>query len=398
MKYSPVRLNAEAPCEHPVLAGARAIAQRVAARSEAIAAARRLPSDLVGELVEAGVFRMLVPEVYGGLELHPLVVVEVLEALARAESSTGWCAMSGAVMALSSAWLPEATAAAIHRDRGVIYGGMTVPLGRAELHGGSHTLSGRWPWVSGGEHCPWFVVGAVVTSAGQPRMLRSGAPETRLFVVPRRDVVLHDTWDAAGLRGTGSCDLEITNVRVPAERSFSLLDRPRVDRPLYGMPAFGLLSLGLPAVALGIARRGVEVMKETPLAWPLSGDAQAPPFRASRMAVRAAVTEGEASLRSARALLLKAVSGCFEGAQRREVSLRQRADLRLAYQHATRSAVRSVERLWEVAGGPEVPEAHPLSRCLNDLWVAAQHVAGDGPSAAPLGSTLLGVESQIAFF
>ncbi|HEX8441017.1 acyl-CoA dehydrogenase family protein, partial [Archangium sp.] len=93
--------------EHPVLASVRQFAPRVAARSEEIETARRLPADLARELAEAGLFRMAIPEAHGGLELHPALMIEAIELLARADGSTGWCVMIGALTAMCSAWLPE---------------------------------------------------------------------------------------------------------------------------------------------------------------------------------------------------------------------------------------------------------------------------------------------------
>src|SRR5688572_27864613 len=96
--------------EHPVLAAIRQLAPRVATRSEEIETARRLPAYLALELAQAGVFRMVVPEAYGGLELHPALIVEALETLSRADGSAGWCGMIGSLTAICSAWLPEADA------------------------------------------------------------------------------------------------------------------------------------------------------------------------------------------------------------------------------------------------------------------------------------------------
>src|SRR5437868_7447597 len=64
---------------HPLLATAQQLAPRVAARSEEIEAARRLPADLAQELAQAGFFRMFIPEAYGGLELHPARIIEIVE-------------------------------------------------------------------------------------------------------------------------------------------------------------------------------------------------------------------------------------------------------------------------------------------------------------------------------
>src|SRR5688500_1933852 len=160
---SPTALGLKSSGEHPVLASVRQFAPKVAARSEEIEAARRLPADLARELAEAGLFRMVIPEAYGGLELHPAVIIEAIETLSRADASTGWCVMIGAVTAMCSAWLPEPAARIIYSAPDVITGGVAAPLGRAEVVEGGYRVTGRWSWVSGGQNCRWLVGGVVVT-------------------------------------------------------------------------------------------------------------------------------------------------------------------------------------------------------------------------------------------
>jgi len=52
-----------------------------------------------------------------------------------------------------------------------------------------------------------------------PRLRSDGTPEARMMLFRRRDVEVHDTWNVAGLRGTGSHDISVREVTVPAERS-----------------------------------------------------------------------------------------------------------------------------------------------------------------------------------
>ncbi|EYF03079.1 Hypothetical protein CAP_6193 [Chondromyces apiculatus DSM 436] len=375
-----------------MLAAARRIAPKAAALSAEIEAARRLPRALVRELAEAGLFRMVVPEALGGFEMHPLAVYEVLETLSRADGSTGWCVAIGGLTAMTSAWMLEETAREIFGNPMTIVGGVAAPAGQAEVVQGGYELTGRWSWASGGEHCNWLLAGAVVTENGEPRLVREGVPETRIFVVPREEAVLHDTWHAVGLCGTGSGDMEITRVRVPAARTLSLTARPRVESTLYAFPALGLLGVGLPAIGLGIARRAIDELTALALTKKLMPTGQR--LLATRSSVQEAVAESEAALRSARAFVLEAVQAVYEAAERRDVSLRQRAELRLSYTHGMQTAARVVDRMYEAAGGAAVFSAHPLQRCLRDIHVATQHAMAARPTLEPIGAVLLGVEPQ----
>jgi alkylation response protein AidB-like acyl-CoA dehydrogenase len=268
---------------------------------------------------------------------------------------------------------------------------VAAPFGRAEAVEGGYRVTGRWGWASGSHHCDWLVGGAVVMQGAQPRMLREGVPETRLFVFRAADVTLHDTWQASGLCGTGSGDMEVKDVFVPAEHTFSLLmEKPRVARPLYAFP-LGLLALGIPAVALGIARRSIDELQA------LAHQKLLLPTRrtlATRPAVQEAVAEAEATWRSARAFLMEAAHAIYDTASRGEVSVADRAELRLAMTHATRSAARVVDRMYEAAGGSAVFHSSPLQRCFRDVHVATQHAMVAAPTLETIGCVLLGVETD----
>ncbi|MFN3314910.1 MAG: acyl-CoA dehydrogenase family protein, partial [Hyphomonas sp.] len=88
----------------------------LAARAAEMEDARRLPADLAQKLAAAGVFRMVTPKTYGGLELSPREIVEVTEAIAAANASAGWCAMIAATTALNAAYMAPDHAEAVYAD------------------------------------------------------------------------------------------------------------------------------------------------------------------------------------------------------------------------------------------------------------------------------------------
>src|SRR6185503_19812517 len=68
----------------------------VAARSAVIERARRLPTEVVETLRDAGWFDLLLPDDVGGGGTALPVAAERLARLARADASTGWTVMIGA--------------------------------------------------------------------------------------------------------------------------------------------------------------------------------------------------------------------------------------------------------------------------------------------------------------
>ena len=89
--------------------------------------------------------------------------------------------------------------------------------------------------------------------------------EQRIFLVEAKDYRIIDTWFVAGLRGTGSKDVEMAEIFVPAHRTLPLNAIAGGVTPgseanpgaLYQLPALGLFSFVVAAVSLGLARGAV---------------------------------------------------------------------------------------------------------------------------------------------
>src|SRR5262245_54692277 len=74
------------PTTTDVLRAVHDLAPTIAARAPEIEAARRVPTDLLGQLKDAGCFRLLRPRELGGLGANLLGALDVLEALARIDA------------------------------------------------------------------------------------------------------------------------------------------------------------------------------------------------------------------------------------------------------------------------------------------------------------------------
>ena len=88
------------------LAALDGLAARIEGARSGGAADRRLPDELARALAEAGLFKLLVPRILGGLELDPLTAAEVVEAAARLDGSVGWAVVIGSQSAWYASYLP----------------------------------------------------------------------------------------------------------------------------------------------------------------------------------------------------------------------------------------------------------------------------------------------------
>jgi alkylation response protein AidB-like acyl-CoA dehydrogenase len=364
----------------------RALGATIRAQAERIELERRLPIELVRALARAGVFRLCVPRALGGEEAEPDVIVGTLEDLARADGSTGWCAMIGATSGVTSAYLPEREAREIFgTSREVIAGGVFAPMGSATREGADYRVTGRWRFASGCQHCDWLMGGCMIRDDGPPR--------ARMALFPAGDAEIVDTWTVSGLRGTGSHDMVVRDLRVPITRSVSITDeRPVAEGALYAFPVFGLLAIGIAAVALGIARGALDEIERLASEKTPTGSRR---LLVERPVVQAQIAEAEAAAGAARAFLREVIDEAWTTARAAgAIPIALRGRLRLAATHATTASARAVDVAYTAGGGTAVYAESPLQRAFRDIHVVTQHMMVAPATWELAGRVLLGVDTD----
>ena len=100
----------------PVLHAAIALAEQIRAAGDEIERGRRLPPGIAAAMKDAGVFGMAMPRAWGGPEVDPWTQFRVIEALAMADGSAGWCAMIGCDGGYMTAFLHQDVARMMYPD------------------------------------------------------------------------------------------------------------------------------------------------------------------------------------------------------------------------------------------------------------------------------------------
>lgn len=382
----------------PVLHAAIGLAEQIRAASDEIEQGRRLPPSIAAAIKEAGVFGMAMPRVWGGPELDPLTQFRVIEALAMAEGSVGWCAMIGSDGGYVTAFLDQDVARAMYPDILVATAAAATTTGQATRVPGGYRVSGRFPFVSGCHHCEWVWLGCIVVDNGVPRVDTNGVPETRqcLLRLPQCEII--DTWHTTGLRGTGSNDVVVRDEFVEEEHSFSFQNPELIKRsgPLYSFP-FLFMAKGA-APALGIARHALDALIGSAAAKParrytLGDHIEAPKVLRNDVYVQEAVGRAETLLAAARAYYFDVMSDLWATlVDGRQPSDRQVALFTSAYPHVVGVCVDVVELVYKAAGGGAVYQKGPLDRCLRDVLTMNQHVVGTLRTYEMAGRLLLGLE------
>lgn len=336
--------------------------------------ARRLPSDLAVKMANAGAFNLSKPASLGGLELPPFDFMQIIATLAEADASAGWCAMIAVTSTLGAAYMDENPAAEIFGPDDVITGGVFAPMGKAEDKGDHYLLSGQWQWGSGSANCSWLGGGAMIFKDGELQKFDNGAPYHRMLFFPSGDAEFIDSWHVAGMKGTGSGDFSVKDIKIPKDRSVSFVaDRPRDGGALYKFPLFGLLALGVSSVALGNARAALEEIKQIAVSKKTPGGGRS---MAQRATVQVDIARATAQLGGAFAFIESAVGEAWNEAQGEgDISPETRAQLRLACAHATDVSADVCKTAYTLGGGGAVYSSSSLQRRFRDAHVATQHIA-----------------------
>jgi alkylation response protein AidB-like acyl-CoA dehydrogenase len=378
---------------------ARGLAPSIRKRAAEIEAARKLPADLVMDIANARLFRVALPEAEGGLGADIVTTLQVIEEVARADGSTGWClAMGINTLRQSAQFAPDVRRQIFFSDPVGISAGSANPRGRAVAVPGGYRVTGHWFFASGCMHSSALHGACKVFDGDSPRLRPNGDQEVRIaYFYPKSLARIIDTWDVSGLRGTGSHDIEVADLFVPEERTFSALDlRARVTGPMNRMHGFDLAGCGFCCVGLGVARAAIDEFVEL---------AQVKVPRSSsellrdRAIVQAKIGEAEAVLRSGRALLFDVVEDMWETVlAARPITERQRADLRLAMTHAAQSAGTATHMVCAAAGTTSIFTKSPLERYARDAEVVTRHNQLQFVNYEAVGRTVLGLESNSPLF
>jgi indole-3-acetate monooxygenase len=335
---------------------------------------RALAPETVTAARESGLFCMALPSAFGGLELPPPVIVDVLERLAHADGAAGWCGFIGNATSFCG-WLePTIARKFLGAAPNVAAASVFAPTGRAVPAGDHFVVDGRWSFASGCTHSELFQVGVLVMGDRGPRQRSDGSPDWRFAYVSAADVEIIDTWDTLGLRGTGSHDIAVHGANVPEELlAMPLFDAPKCDDALFRFGFFGILPIFMGPFPIGLARRALDELEAF---LPTKAAMPGRPAIGADPQVHYELGRARASLSAARAYLDDAVGAAWDtisgGAA---LSDDERDALGVAMQHAMTTALDVVQMAYRFAGSGAVYRGNVIQRCFRDLHTADKHLA-----------------------
>ena len=379
------------------LAAARDLGPAIAAASDAIEKARRIPEPLLSQLHDSQLLRLFLPRSVGGGQADPGTCLQVIEEFARNDASVAWNAFVANSASLIAPFLEPEVARTIFADPRTLIAWGPPNATRAQAIAGGYRLTGRWDFASGCRHANWMGAHChVAETDGSLRLNRFGRPLIRTFLFPVEQATLIDTWNTIGLRGTASDSYSVADLFVP-EAFSSTREEPELRRergPLYAFTMQGLYAVGAAGVALGIAR----AMLDEFIALAIRKSPRALSRLADNAVVQADVARAQARLDSARAYLLDTLASIYAQADDIEpIGIPDRARVRLACTNAIHGAIEVADYTYKAAGVDAIFPGSPFERRFRDIHTLSQQIQSRTAHFEAVGQVLLGMPPEVFF-
>jgi 3-hydroxy-9,10-secoandrosta-1,3,5(10)-triene-9,17-dione monooxygenase len=367
-------IRAVAPEPAELIARARAMIPALASRAREQQRERAILPETIADMHAAGLFRVLQPKRWGGYEMELGTFYDIEIALGEADMSTGWTyGVLGAVTWFLGLIDDRAAEDVWGRDASALACSSTMPAGKATAVDGGFRLSGHWRYASGCEHCEWALLGGMVQA-------ENAAPDWRFFVVPRKDYKTVDNWQVAGLQGTGSIDLILDDVFVPAYRTQRLQDNFLLKgagqavntSDLYRVPFGQIFVRGVSTSGLG----ALQAMLAALIDHSRGRETRAGGRSAENPVVQLLCAETAASIDEMRATLRRNFQTLHDYAHRGE---KPPLELRLQYKFQSSGVIERctllAARIFKATGAAGLSDELPFGRILADLMAARQHIS-----------------------
>jgi alkylation response protein AidB-like acyl-CoA dehydrogenase len=367
---------------------AKALAPLLAEEADEIERTRRLTPKVVSALIKNGLYKSLLPKNIGGFESPPMVFMEMLEEIAKADASTAWCVGQCSVVGMTAAYLDTDVAHQVFGKPGDIAAWGAIAHAVQAVPGG-YTISARWDFASGMRQANWFGAHVQVLEAdGTTRMRPNGTPEIRTILFPASSATVHDMWNVIGLCGTGTDSYSVENLFIPDNMAalrddFSAL---REKGPLYGITTYSMFGLGFGAVSLGVARATLDAAID------LSRKKHSVGIAAMKdnSAVQGLIGRTEAKLRAARAYHFSTATNAWqEILSTGKLSEQGRAAIRLSATYTIHQSTEVVETAYHMAGATAVFKSNPFERRFRDMHAISQQIQARDNHYEDVGKMML---------
>ena len=358
--------------ERDWVAIAASLAERFAERAAEHDREGSFPHENFAELREAGFMKLTVPRSHGGFELPLSRFVRVQEALAQGDGSTALSLNMHLIRfgaereshLYPPEWFEELCRGAVEEGRLVNTAATEEGLGSPAGGGvpettatpveGGWVLAGRKTFVTLAPEL-WYM--PVLARLDSPD---GGPPDIADFMVLRDDpgIRIDETWDALGMRASGSHDLVLEGVRLGEDRFLGY--RNRATPSPRGRASGVWFALGVAATTTGVARAARDYAVDfartrTPTG--LRAIAEFP-------GVRRRIARIDILLQRNHALIADAAAAWESG---EDEGMPAADRVAVAKVDALNNAIEAVDEAMRVVGGVSLQKQRPIERYYRDV-------------------------------
>lgn len=379
----------------------RAVIPAIASRAADTERERRIPAETMSDLRQAGFFKVVQPQLFGGYEQDFDLLAELIQDIGAACASTAWvCGLVAAHQWLLASFPITAQHDVWDADPNALLCGSYAPAAKAVIDGDGYRISGRWSFASGCDIATWAVCAALLPQGeGLP-------PKAAFLLVPATDYRIDDDWNVVGLAGTGSKSLLLDNVHVPSDRTLLFEDTTSgrtpgasfyVHNPTFSVPMLSNIASCLASAGIGCARGAlsnyIEAVGNRTTRGAVAGGAAK---MAEFPTIQIRVAEATASVDAAREIILrdlrKRTAVAREG---RLATVEERIESRRGQAFGVKLALSATEALNASTGGQGLTLSNPIQRAWRDVNAVGRHISFNWDAVGSMvGQFGLGLEPK----
>jgi alkylation response protein AidB-like acyl-CoA dehydrogenase len=383
---------------HAMVGRAQALVPELRSRQATTEKAGHVLPDAIRSFLAAGLYRIVQPKKFGGLEYGLDTFVRVAMTVASGCGSTGWVFSTGAQHQWQiGLFAPEAQEEVWGEEPTALAASSYAPTGVALAEGDGYQLSGKWSFCSGVDICQWMLLGVRIAPAEGVEPAQVG-----FALIPKSDYRIEKNWDVLGLIGTGSNDLVVEGAYVPAHRIITHEQSQSGSPPgaavnesgLFRIPFFAGISYCLCSAILGMARGALEDYLDGMRDRVTRGAAMgASKNVAEFQSIQLRIAEASSSINAAETLVLRDTKEIMDiMSAGKELTEAQRVRNKGNIAFAVKLSVQAVDLLFESVGGQGLNSQNRVQRAWRDIHAASKHISMNWDAVATLyGRSQLGL-------
>ena len=349
---------------------ARALKPRLRERIAETERLRHLPAENVADLLENGLYGLMTPKRFGGSELGSEAMIDVTIELASACPSTGWVHMLWTAHMWLLALFPPDAQEELWSNPNTLASSVVNTTGDVVPVDGGYRWTGRGFFSSGVDHCNWLTAAVPIKRPDAPA---DQPPERRWLLIPREQFEIIDDWYTVGLKGTGSKTIVINDAFVPEGHTLpnTALENGQAPgrqintHPMYGAISSANFTAAMAAPAVGAARGFLQAFEDR-LRSKSSNVDDGLLINMSRYAQASAQVDSVHAMSLQNAERYRCVPAL-------ELTTEARAKCRRDQAFTAQTCRKTVNMLYEEAGGGGLFESSDLQRLWRDTNAAAAH-------------------------